>query len=307
MNDAPRSGRPSTATSDEKGEQLFVSPINSPRKSVRRLCRELEISRQSIYNLLRKRNFKPYLSCLFHALLNGDADRRVEFSELFLDLMRNDENLQDKIWWSDEACSKLNGHINRHNCAYWSQKNPHVILEKVNVPGIIVWAAMFSNGIIGPFFFDASITGERYVKMLQTYFFPQAQQQEDIYFQQDGAPAHYAHCVREWLDINFNDKWIGRRGPFEWPARSPDLSPMDFFLQGVLKNMVYKEKPRTIPDKIATINMELCQKVCRSVAARLVSCIEHNGNNLNCLNALFEHCCNLTSFLLIIVSSLFYS
>ena len=119
--------------------------------------------------------------------------------------------------------------------------------------------------------------------MLQTYFFPQVQQQEDIYFQQDGAPAHYAHCVREWLDINFKDKWIDRRGPFEWPARSPDLSPMDFFLWGVLKDMVYKEKPRTIPDirrviadKIATIDMELCQKVCHSVAARLVSCIEHN-------------------------------
>ena len=82
------------------------------------------------------------------------------------------------------------------------------------------------------------------------------------------------HCVREWLDINFRDKWIGRRGPFEWPALSPDLSPMDFFLWCNLKDMVYKEKPRTIPDirrviadKIAIIDMELCQKVCHNVAA----------------------------------------
>ena len=50
-----------------------------------------------------------------------------------------------------------------------------------------------------------------------------------------------------------------------------------------LKDMVYKEKPQTIPDirrviadKIAIIDTELCQKVCHSVAARLVSCIEHN-------------------------------
>ena len=71
---------------------------------------------------------------------------------------------------------------------------------------------------------------------------------------------------------------------FEWPARSPDLSPMDFFLWGLLKNMVYKEKPRSIPDirrviadKIATIGVGLCQKVCRSIAATLASCIEHNG------------------------------
>ena len=85
------------------------------------------------------------------------------------------------------------------------------------------------------------------------------------------------------FDIKLNDKWIGRRLRFEWPARSPDLSPMDFFLWGVLKDMVYKEEPRTIPDicrliadKIATIDMELCQNVCRSVAARLVSCVKPN-------------------------------
>ena len=220
MNDAPKSGRPITATPDEKGGQLFASLINSPQKFVRRLSRELEISRQSVHNLLRKRNFKPYIPRLFHALHDGDADQRVEFSEMFLDLMRNDENFQDKIWWSDEACYKLNGHINRHNCTYWSQENPQVILEKeVNVPGINVGAAMSSNGIIGPFFFDASATGKRYLNMLETYFFPQVQQQKDIYFEQDGAPAHYAHCVLEWLDINFNDKRIGRREPFEWPAR----------------------------------------------------------------------------------------
>ena len=53
---------------------------------------------------------------------------------------------------------------------------------------------------------------------------------------------------------------------------------------GCFKDMVYKEKLRTIPDirrviadKIATIDIELCQKVCRGVAARLISCIEHNG------------------------------
>ena len=77
VNDAPRSGRPTTATSDEKGEQLEASLINSSRKSVRRLSRELEISRQSVYNLLRKRNLKLYIPRLFHALHDGDADRRL--------------------------------------------------------------------------------------------------------------------------------------------------------------------------------------------------------------------------------------
>ena len=127
MNDAPRSERPITATSDEKEERFCTSLINSPQKSVQRLSRELEISRQSVHNLLRKRNFKPCIPRLFHALHDGDADRRVEFSEMVLELMCNDETLQDKIWWSDEASFELNGQINRHNCTYWSQENPHVI------------------------------------------------------------------------------------------------------------------------------------------------------------------------------------
>ena len=77
VNDALRSGRPTTATSDEKGEQLEASLINSPQKFVRRLSRELEISRQSVHNLLRKRNLKPYIPRLFHALHDGDVDRRL--------------------------------------------------------------------------------------------------------------------------------------------------------------------------------------------------------------------------------------
>ena len=68
VNDAPRFGRPIIATSDEKGEQLFASLINSPRKSVRRLSCELEISRQSVHNLLHKRNLKPYIPRLFQLL-----------------------------------------------------------------------------------------------------------------------------------------------------------------------------------------------------------------------------------------------
>ena len=64
-----------------------------------------------------------------------------------------------------------------------------------------------------------------------TLVFPLVQIHEnDIYFQQDGAPPHYASEVREWLDNRFDCRWLGHRGPVEYPARSPDLTPLDFFL-----------------------------------------------------------------------------
>jgi hypothetical protein len=34
--------------------------------------------------------------------------------------------------------------------------------------------------------------------------------------------------------------WVGHDGPIPWPPRSPDITPLDFFLWGYVKDMVYK-------------------------------------------------------------------
>ncbi|KAJ4428699.1 hypothetical protein ANN_25692 [Periplaneta americana] len=57
--------------------------------------------------------------------------------------------------------------------------------------------------------------------------------EQTLHFQQDGAPPHYALMA----DRRLPGKWIGRRGAVEWPARSPDLTPLDFFLWGHLKSV----------------------------------------------------------------------
>ena len=38
----------------------------------------------------------------------------------------------------------------------------------------------------------------------------------------------------------FGDRWIRMSGPTAWPARSPDLTCLDFFLWGYMKSMVYE-------------------------------------------------------------------
>ncbi|KOC60757.1 hypothetical protein WH47_06903 [Habropoda laboriosa] len=35
-------------------------------------------------------------------------------------------------------------------------------------------------------------------------------------------------CARTVLDRMIKERWIGRRGTVRWPARSPDLTPLDF-------------------------------------------------------------------------------
>ena len=49
---------------------------------------------------------------------------------------------------------------------------------------------------------------------------------------QDGAPPHFAIVVREWLNAHFPERWMGRHGPHQRSARSPNLTPCDFLLWG---------------------------------------------------------------------------
>ncbi|PSN53912.1 hypothetical protein C0J52_02461 [Blattella germanica] len=56
---------------------------------------------------------------------------------------------------------KLNETVNQHDSGYWAPENPHVRVDKaVNLPGVQVWCGLSSKGLVGPFFFDATITGE---------------------------------------------------------------------------------------------------------------------------------------------------
>jgi hypothetical protein len=90
----------------------------------------------------------------------------------------------------------------------------------------------------------------------------------EMSFQHDGSPAHYSIVVRNWLDEHFPQRWFGRCGQLEYPSRSPDLIPPDFFLWGILKNEVYAQKPRTIEQLKENI-VEACDKItadlCRKV------------------------------------------
>ena len=42
--------------------------------------------------------------------------------------------------------------------------------------------------------------------------------------------------------MNFPNRWLGRGGPVAWPPRSPDLTPLDYYLWGHMKTLVYETK-----------------------------------------------------------------
>ncbi|CAH1956977.1 unnamed protein product [Acanthoscelides obtectus] len=110
-----------------------------------------------------------------------------------------------------------------------------------------------------------------------------------LLLKQDGAPLHYVFPVRQWLDDEFPDKCIGRRRPIESPARSPDLTPLDFLLWSHLTSIVFTPQPESL-DELRQRIFESCHDIPQHVFEnvreefehRLYHCLANNGQH-------FEH------------------
>jgi len=64
--------------------------------------------------------------------------------------------------------------------------------------------------------------------------------------QQDGAPAHTACAMQNWLQTNCID-FIAKD---QWPPNLPDLNPLDYHVWGVMLEAYHKchLKPKTITE-----------------------------------------------------------
>lgn len=144
-----------------------------PQTSTHRVSLQLNIPRSSVQHLYKSMGYKSYIPRLVHELNEDDFDRRVEYCETFLSLLQNEADIIYRVMWSDEAIFRLNGHINRHNSIYWATENPNVTWEHtMQAEGLIVWACIWSEGVIGPYFFDDKVTAQSYLTMLNDYFYP---------------------------------------------------------------------------------------------------------------------------------------
>jgi len=286
--DAPRSGRPKSATNDENQINTLAVFQRSPIKSPQKAADEVGLSRRSVGRILKEHKYHPYKCQIIHGLDDEDEVVRLQFCQWGIETIETENLNPFRICFGDEAIFSLNGHVNRHNCRYYAPENPHWAQEVhfQHDQRIMVWCGILGHTIIGPFFFDGNVTGQSYLNMLINEICPAIDTLEvpTDWFMQDGAPPHYAIVVRNFLDERFPAQWIGRRGPVEWPARSPDLNPLDYFLWGYLKSEVFRNRPKNtdaLKENIIAachnVTPEMLQNVIGSWEMRLRHCITAGG------------------------------
>ncbi|KAJ4431598.1 hypothetical protein ANN_20197 [Periplaneta americana] len=109
---------------------------------------------------------------------------------------------------------------------------------------------IIGDRLVGPHVLVNRLTGQAYTNFLENTI-PHVLEdtplinRQHIHFLHDGAPAHFSRTARRYLDRRFPNRWIGRGGRIAWPSRSPDLNPLDFYLWGHLKSLVYSSP---VPD-----------------------------------------------------------
>ncbi|XP_058796768.1 uncharacterized protein LOC131667396 [Phymastichus coffea] len=222
--------------------------------------------------------------------------QRIAFCQWALQMIQNDPIFFNYVLFSDEAKFQSDGELNRHNCHYWSNENPHWhrTVNHQRRWSLMVWCGIINGYLIGPYFFEENVNGNSYLQLIR-YQLPAMMEDVDLHtrqrmwFQQDGAAPYFARIVWAFLDENYNGRWIGRGGPVNWPASSPDLTSPDFYLWGYLKNVVFEQQPKTredMQDRIrqacAAILKETLLGTVRHFQRRFDLCLQANGGN-------FEH------------------
>jgi len=143
------------------------------------------------------------------------------------------------------------------------------------------------------FFFEneegaaVSFNGVRYRGMLKDFFFPRMEEEDidDIWFQPDSSTCHTANVTIGLLHGTFENRIISRNDDVNWPPRSCDLTPLDYFLWGAVKDKCYANHPETIDDLKHEIENAIeghtIENVFKNWVDRMGYCKASRGSHMN--------------------------
>lgn len=286
----PRSARNEVAIFD------VLREMDGGRTSVRNVSMDLGISRSSVHRIAKADlHLHPYRIEVKHGLVEADFVQRTEACH---HLLQELEAGDPCILFVDEATFRTDGTVNLWNDRLWAVRGSDPDIQPAgkhqNAQRTTVLAALSRNWLGGPYFFHGTVTADAYREVLREFLLPdlEAANVNDVFFMQDGAPAHTAVETRQFLIDSFGaDRLIGRFFNLPWPSRSPDLNPVDFFLWGFVRDRVFANG--TFVDVVAldnaiveafnwtrTTRMDAVRNAANSFLSRLRECIENDGRQL---------------------------
>ena len=133
--------------------------------------------------------------------------------------------------------------VNQQNDRIWTSSSStegRIVTRRQNLLPVMVWAAVTETGksplLLVPS--GVKLNSQWYITdILEGCLLPWTNQHfqgEQWTLQQDSAPSHGSKLTQSWIKRKI-PSFITKK---DWPARSPDLNPLDYSIWSILENKV---------------------------------------------------------------------
>jgi len=295
------SGRPRTARTVRNMRRIIArigrNP-NSRKNSLRKMGKALGIGRMSVRRIIvNDIGAKSRKKARGQSLNENSRQKRLDRCKRLK--QRFCAGRHRKILFTDEKLFDVEQSFNPQNHRDWSVKplplEQRIVARQQKPKQVMVWAGVHWKYGKTPLVFvpdGQRMDGKIYRDMLENSVFPWVgrtfQSKEGWTFQQDGAPSHKAEETQVMIGTNcpsFISVDISpKRANGEWPPSSPDLSPMDYSIWGILQEEACSNPHQSVQalkeslikawDKIP---LETVQKAVDDFPKRLSMCIGAKG------------------------------
>ena len=267
----------------------------NPCDSLFNASKKLDIPVTTIHRILTKKlGMHPYKLTLGQALTAAHKAGRLDFCQW---LIEQPVDFEQIVIFGDEKWFQLTQHPNRQNTRIWGVQNPYQTADtKVQGCAKVQAFVCVVDGRVLPVVWhidengkNISVNSERYVEAVKEVISHLPQRKlKKLWWQQDGAPCHTSNRTMEELRKVFGNRLIskGKDATVPWPARSPDLNPLDFCFWGMAMKEVWEKKPQTIPELMSVVenffenlSPDLVRKCVGNIRKRAQFCVKNKGGH----------------------------
>ena len=271
---------------------------DEPSLSTRQVAHNMGVNHVSVRQVLHEQLLHPYHLQKVQVLGPNDFAPSVDFCRWSLHACIEEPDFPNYVLFTDECICTREGIFNSRNSHIWAEENPHATFNRSYQErfSVNMWAGIVGRRLIGPYMLPRRLTGNIYINFLRNAL-PELLEdvplnfRQNMWFQHDAAPPHFTLGAREFLNETFDRRVIGRGCPVPWPARSPDLTPLDFYLWGHMKRLVYETPVQSEEDLVARIVVAsdiiqntpgIFDRIIFNMLRRYNTCLECHGQS-------FEH------------------
>jgi len=299
----PRSAR--TAENEAFVEEMICSQEEEPgtHASPREIARELEISHSSVRRIVEDKGYNQFKRLKTPQMNDATRNRRVDRAVSLHEKFAKNPRMIERTIFQDESDFPLQVPLNSQNDRVYHKGT------KKDVPDenlfhesnrqsvkVMVSAALTWHGVTRPIFVKRKglkVNAKNYKNHLKRELFPAIEKiypRRDWIFIQDGASSHTSNIVQDFLQETIPRRYLRKD---QWPPKSPDSNPLDYYFWNEVKRKVYRgrlkkpfETEEEIISKIKSVwkecarNLPEIRKSMKQFVGRVRTVGECNGSSI---------------------------